>query len=373
MPPPPAHRLSRAEARRVAVRAQLLTGRRPGDVLEVVRHLGVLQLDPTRHVAPSAHLVLWSRLGSGYDREELDDLLAGGALVEIGGYARPAEDVRLHTAEMAAWPGTGELSPWQQELAAWVEDNDGARLETLELLRQDGPLAAPDLPRGAIVRPWRSSGWNDDRSLLRLLDLMAARGEVAVVGRQGQHRLWDLAERVLPDDEPVPPAEALAERARRRLAALGVARARAAVAPGEPHDVGASGEPASIEGVRGTWRVDPTLLDAHADSFLPRTALLSPLDRLVMDRKRMAELWGFDYQLEMYKPASARRWGYWALPVLHGEDLVGKVDAQHLPLEGTLLVRAVHEDAPWPASLREDVDAELADLAAWLDAEVVRA
>jgi uncharacterized protein len=85
-------------------------------------------------------------------------------------------------------------------------------------------------------------------------------------------------------------------------------------------DVGDIGEPAVVEGVKGEWRVDPFWLD---QPFSGRVALLSPLDRLVSDRKRMVELFDFDYQLEMYKPAARRRWGYFALPILYGDRLVG--------------------------------------------------
>ena len=155
----------------------------------------------------------------------------------------------------------------------------------------------------------------------------------------------------------------------RRLRALGLAREKAAQVNGETVDVGDVGEPAVVEGVRGRWRVDPTYLD---QPFVGRAALLSPLDRLVYDRKRMAELFEFDYQLEMYKPAAKRRWGYWAMPILHGDRLVGKLDATAERDAGVLRVDAVHEDGDWSATMRADVDREIRDLATWLGLEEVR-
>ena len=204
-------------------------------------------------------------------------------------------------------------SDWQQALEHWVEANDDCRRDILDKLYDEGPLPARELPDLTLV-PWRSSGWNDDRNVRMLLELMVARGEVASAGREGRDRLWDLAERVYPDVPPVPLDEALRIRRERRLRALGIARARATVMPGEPNHVGEAGEPAVVEGVRGTWRVDPAATSTRP--FAGRAALLSPLDRLVFDRKRMAELFEFDYQLEMYKPAAKRRLGYWAMPML---------------------------------------------------------
>lgn len=360
------HELTREQARRIAVRAQLLAEPRPTDVLAVVEHLTLLQLDPTKVVVPSAHLVLWSRIGSGYERADLEDALTAGELVEIGGMATPLPQVALHRAVMAGWPGAGDRH-WHDDVAGWVEDNDACRRDVLEALRQEGPLAAPDLP-DTIVRPWRSSGWTNDKSVLKLLDLMAARGEVVVVGREGPHRLWDLAERVFPDD-PVPPLEEATHELRRlRLRSLGIDRGKQAA------DVG---EPARIEGTRGTWRVDPSYLDPDHDlDQCTRTVLLSPLDRLVLDRARMTTLFDFDYQLEQYKPVAQRRFGYWALPVLHGHDLVGKVDCTAEPGEGVLRVDAVHEDPlggpdgpHWTEEVRAAVHAEVADLATWLGLE----
>ena len=142
--------------------------------------------------------------------------------------------------------------------------------------------------------------------------------------------------------------EARRLRDERRLAALGIARATMpATGSPEPNGVGQAGEPAVVEGVKGEWRVDPALLDSD---FTGRTALLSPYDRLVYDRRRTEELFGFEYYLEMYKPAAKRRWGYYALPVLHGDRLVGKLDATADRKAGELRVDAVHEDVPFDAS-----------------------
>jgi uncharacterized protein YcaQ len=372
---PEPHHLSAAEARRVAVAAQLLAEPRPRSLEEVLHHLTLLQDDPTAAVAPSADLVLWSRLGENHDVRELRDAVDVGAVVELHQMLRPAADIALHRAEMAHWPAQrgAPLTPWQLDLRDWMEANDGARLDVLEKLHDEGPLPSSSLPDTTVL-PWRSSGWNDDRSLRKLLDCMVSRGEVAAAGRDGRRRLWDLAERVYPDVVVPPLAEALRERDRRRLAALGIARAKSAQTPQEPDDVGEAGEPAVVDGVRGTWRVDPAHLDTAA-ALAGRVAVLSPLDRLVLDRRRMRELFGFDYQLEMYKPAARRRWGYWAMPVLDGDRLVGKVDASADRDAGELRIDAVHEDEVdgegWDGDRRERVCAEVGSLARWLGLEPV--
>jgi uncharacterized protein YcaQ len=158
--------------------------------------------------------------------------------------------------------------------------------------------------------------------------------------------------------------EARRIRDERRLRALGIARGRTTECPIEPNDVGDAGEAASIDGVPGVWRVDPEQLGRP---FKGRTALLSPLDRLVYDRARMVDLFEFDYALEMYKPVADRKWGYWALPILHGDRLVGKLDATFDRKTGELRVDAVHEDDPFTKAMASAVDREIADLAAWLE------
>lgn len=218
------HELSRRDARRIAVRAQLLSGPRPDDLLDMVRHLGLVQADTTAAVAPSA--------------------------------------------EMVAWPGVGPLRDWEEARRDWVEANDECRRDILDLLQSDGPLPRSAMP-DTTVAPWESSGWNNDRNVRMLLGPMVQRGEIAMAGREGRERLWDLAERVYPDDPVVPLGDALRIRRERRLRSLGVARA---------NDVGDVGEPAVIDGVRGRWRLDPSYLDL---TFTGRAVLLSPLDRLV--------------------------------------------------------------------------------------------
>jgi len=194
------------------------------------------------------------------------------------------------------------------------------------------------------------------------------------VARRGCHRgtprgdrLWDLATRVYPDDPVVPVHEALRTRNERRLRALGIARAQGPECPVEPADVGEVGEPAVIEGVKGTWRVDSSQL---GQPFSGRAALLSPFDRLIHDRKRTAELFEFDYQLEMYKPAAQRRWGYYALPNLYGDRLVGKLDALADRTAGVLRVHAIHQDVPFTEAVTAAVGHEMTDLAYWLGLEL---
>jgi len=352
------HELSPRDARRIAVRAQLLARDRPASLLDAVRHLGMLQVDLTAAVAPSAELVLWSRLGPAYPPAGLARALADRTLVELRGMIRPAEDLALYRAEMARWAAGTGLTGWRRRQWEWVRANDACRRDILDRLDLDGPLPQSALPDTCRVR-WDSSGWNNDRNVAMMLELLELYGKVAVAGRDGRERLWDLADRVHPG-EVVGAAQALRTRNERRLASLGIARARGPACPVEPADVGEVGEPAVVSGVRGVWRVDPAQL---GQPFAGRAALLSPLDRLVYDRRRLAEIFGYDYALEMYKPAARRRWGYYALPILYGDRLVGKLDATADRRARVLRVDAVHEDEPFTAAVSAAVGREIRGLA----------
>ena len=352
-------RLTRDQARRIAVRAQLLDANRPRDLVSMIEQLMFLQLDPTAVIAPSADLIAWSRRGSGHDPAQLTRVtevdrtlfehLAQPSPTEPGiAMLRPMSDLRLFLAYMADWP----TRPGRNR--EWVKANDAFRRNILDQLGRSGPLLSRDIPDTSAV-PWASSGWTNDRNVTQMLQILVARGEVAIAGRRGKQRLWDLAERVYPVDVvAVPAAEAQRIVDERRLQSLGIAR---------PKIVGEAGEPVKVEDTTGEWRVDPTVT---GDDFVGRTALLSPFDRLIHNRLRAIDLFDFDYILEMYKPKGQRRWGYFALPVLHGDRLVGKVDATADRKASILHVHAVHHDVRATRSITKAVEDELGELADWL-------
>jgi hypothetical protein len=341
------------------VRAQLLDARRPTDLLEAVRQLTFLQLDPTAAIAPAADLVAWTRLGSAYEPAQLRQALEERKLFELDALVRPMDDVGLYLA------GASEFPAYERS-RNWLQSNDSCRRDILERLGESGPLASRELPDTCVV-PWASTGWTNNRNVTQMLEFLLMRGEVAISGRSGRERLWDLAERVYPADAVVPSVEDAARiKDERRLRYLGIARRKGTKMPIEPVYVGEAGEPAVVDGVAGEWRVDP---EALGQDFEGRTALLSPFDRLAYDRLRAQDLFDFEYVLEMYKPKAKRRWGYFALPVLHDDRLIGKVDATADRKRSVLDVHAIHEDVRFTRALTAAVKAELEALASWLGLE----
>ena len=356
--------LTPEQARRIAVRAQLLDAHRPSSLVQTVDQLTLMQIDPTKAIAPSADLVAWSRLGDAYDHSDLTFALEQErSLVEFSSFIFPMDEIET---VLALAPG--RIHPTAVD---WVRANDRFRTQILDRLRGDGPLVAGEIEDTSEV-PWASSGWTNDKNVLRMIELLNRMGQVAIAGRRGKLRTWDLPERVYPPDLQLPSVdEAARVETTRRLASLGIARpGRKDTSGGEVLGAGDAGVACTVSGMDGAWRVDPEALAALDDDFEPRTAFLSPFDRLVYDRDRALDLFGFEYVLEMYKPAAKRRWGYFALPILHGDRLVGKLDAKVDHKQGVLNVFAVHEDFGWTAEIGDAVEAETAALARWLGVEI---
>ena len=354
--------LTREEARRISVRAALLDASAPADdVVAMVSRLAMLRVELTTTVAPAADHVAWARLGSSYRPRDTERALSGGLLFERGWMLRPMSDLPLFLAGMKTWAERAGANRWMEANADFVDS-------ILDRIGDDGPLTSRDIPDEA-VEPWPSTGWTNNRNVTQMLEFLHMSGRLAVVGRVGRLRVWDLAERVFDDVPALPIEEAHRIRSERILQACGVMRDSIAVAPTELHGIVPVGEPVTIEGVAGRWRVDPQQLDKP---FVGRTVLLSPFDRLMTDPARVARLFEFDYTLEMYKPARSRIWGPFALPILHGDRLIGKVDARSDRDAGTFLVHRVHEDAPFSARERAAVDDQIESFASWLNLDVAR-
>jgi uncharacterized protein len=381
-------------ARRLAVSRQRLAGAPPANgqgpeaIMSVAADLGGLQLDPISVVARSHQLVLWSRLGR-YDRGDLEGLLwRERRLFEYWTHAAAivcTEDYPIHSLLMRRYP-----SARYARMRAWLAENQALRRSILGQLRAGGPLPTRALEDRSQTA-WRSSGWTAGRNVDRMLDALWTQGRIMVAGRQGQQRVWDLAERWLPAWAPTrrpPEREVVRLAAQRSLQALGVATARdidrhftAGRYPGLAAVLAGLERAGQVERVRladdgrelpGPWYVHaddlPLLERLEAGDWRPRTTLLSPFDNLIINRERTERLFGFHYRMEIYVPKAARRFGYYVLPVLHGDRLIGRVDPAMDRASGRLVVNAVHAEPDAAAAAGPAVAAAIGELAAFLGA-----
>jgi uncharacterized protein YcaQ len=324
-----------AEARRIAIRAQLLDGSAT-DVLTTVRRLGFLQIDIVQPVERPQHLVLFSRLGPGYDRAELDRLLWDEkALIEWQAFIYPIEDLPVVRARIRRFRRE-RRSKDQRWVSEFLTENRAFRRYVLRELERRGPLLSRELEDRAVGERQASRWWGSRRVGLMLLSLHLY-GEITVVGRRGSERLWDLAERWWPETETVSVRDLDRIRAEQRFRTQGVRL------------------------VKGGWEVHPEAEDGRVPD---RAVLLSPFDRLVYDRDRAEALWGFRYRLEMFVPKAKREYGYYVLPLLVGDELVGRAEPRFDRKTGTLELLGA-----WGDTSR--LDEALADLGAWLSADTI--
>jgi uncharacterized protein YcaQ len=354
----------------------------------VATDLASLQLDPISVVARSHQLVLWSRAGR-YDLGDLETLLwRDRRLFEYWTTAAAivcTEDYPIHSLLMRRYP-----SERHAQLRAWLAENQALRRSILRQLRASGPLPTRAIEDRSAT-DWSSSGWTAGRNLDRMLDVLWTQGRILVAGRQGQQRVWDLAERCLPAWAPTrrpPEREVVRLAVQRSLRALGVATARdidrsftAGRYPGLASILAGLRRSGQVEQVRvaadghehpGPWYVhtdDLPLLDRlRSGEWRPRTTLLSPFDNLIINRERTERLFGFHFRMEIYVPKAARRYGYYVLPILHGDRLIGRVDPALDRAGGRLVVNAIHPEPDAPASAGAAVATALQELAAFLGA-----
>jgi uncharacterized protein YcaQ len=391
--------LSIEQARRLALHAQGLALPPAGGttVDEVFSRLGCLQLDPVGVVARSPLLVLRARMVGGThdsheralmrtayrDRRLFDYWCHEASLCHV-------DDLPLHRWAMRTY--VERLSPARRMVGEWLAENAEFADHTVATLGAEGPLRARQLEDRSQMA-WEHGHWTDEvssrQTIARMLDKLWMQGRVGIADRVGIERRWDVFDRCVPDGElaaadaePLEADEVVRRAIVRAVGMLGVARTphiaahftrRRYPGMGGPGD-GLIGElersgllmRVSVNGLRGEWWARPADVEG-VGALEPgrRTVALSPFDNLLCDRARTAELFGFDHRLEIYVPAGKRRWGYYVLPVLHGERLVARADLRvdRDGEEPVLRVLAVHHEPGRKAP--RAVDRALASLARW--------
>ena len=378
--------LSAGQARRIALAAQGFAEPRPAGRVDarhlrrVIDRMGLLQIDSVNVLVRSHYLPVFARLGP-YPRDLLDRLSWGrkAELFEYWGHA--ASLIPLSLQPSLRWRmerNRARENGWATRMS---ERRPGFVDEIRELVRREGPIGAGSTGEDRPNNPGSMWNWHDGKIALEHLFII---GEVMTAARPHFERLYDLTERVLPapiQAIPTPPTEdGQRELVRVSARALGVgtigdlrdyfrlslADTRARVA-----ELVESGEllPVQVEG----W-ADPAWL--WADARLPRRigarALLTPFDPVVWERARAERLFGFRYKIEIYLPPPKRVYGYYVLPFLLGDALVGRVDVKADRAAGVLQVRAAWSEHPSPPpELAEQLALELADLAGWLGLDSV--
>jgi uncharacterized protein YcaQ len=364
--------LTAPEARRAALRAQGLHGRagRPRTVTGVLARLGALQLDTISVLARSHELVCAARLGP-----------VGRDAIEAGCWAAPGEPA--HTFEywshaacilpVGMWPWFAFRRRHLRDNGRWhLEATDDLLRSVLERIEVDGPLTASELGGAKRGGPW----W-DWSPVKMAVEVLLDRGLVVCAGRRGWKRVYDLPARALPAEvleRPEPDDHAcLVQLVAASGRAMGVAtagdladyhrlrREQVLAAVGDTDLV-----PVTVDGWREPAWADPEALAAAGSRGRHRTTLLSPFDSLIWDRRRTQRLFGFTHRLEAYTPAPKRVHGYYAMPILAGGRLVGRVDPAR---EGsTLVARRLSLHTPGTPA---DAASALAEAAAWVGADSV--
>ncbi|MCX4634718.1 winged helix-turn-helix domain-containing protein [Streptomyces sp. RPA4-5] len=376
--PPPVTTLSRDDARRMALRAQGLLGapdRRAG-VRGVLRHLGAVQLDTISVLARSHELVPYARLGA-VGRPAVESAYWGTAPSDAPAPRPHSFEYWSHAAcilPIEEWPHFAFRRRARRAKGhRWhvMEDSDRSCAAVVDRLKADGPLTTSELGGGRNGGEWWD--WSETKIAVEwLLDT----GQVVCTERRAWKRVYDLAERAVPEallHDDLDDAECLRRLVAQAGAAMGVAtradladyhRLKAEQVDAVVADSGLV--PVEVEGWGKPAWADPAAL-SDPPRGRHRTTLLSPFDSLIWDRPRTERIFGFTHRLEAYVPRPRRIHGYFAMPLLAGGRLMGRVDPAR---EGTTLVaRQVSMQgpkavAPMARALREAAD--------WVGCDAVR-
>lgn len=391
--------LTPTEARRLAIAAQRLAGPRAeaskAGIVDLLQQLNCLQIDPIRAVERTQLLVLWSRIGA-FDPSLLDDLQEERGIIEAWAHCASfvlTEDYPLFRRWIGrAYTGSSE---WSKRVRAWMEANAELEAHIMESLRGDGPLPSKALAGPAAV-PWESLGWTGGSTVSRMLDFLDRKGVVITVGRRGNQKLWHLRDEWLPEwaGEELPEEEEVVRLAcQRSLKALGVATQKQIndhftrkryPKLGERLAELAAEEvvlPAQIAGEEGPWAGEwfihresvPLLKSIRAGGWAPRTVFLSPFDNLICDRDRTEQLFDFHYRIEIYVPKAKRQYGYYVMPLLHGDRFMGRMDSKIDRKTGVYQILALYpeEDARINAKSGKAIAKSLLELAQFIGAKGV--
>lgn len=339
------------------------------------------------------YLIPWSRIGY-YERAEMDKALwEEKRLFHYWAHAAslvPTSDYPIHQVMMRRYPSM--TSVHHDRLIDFLEHNKTLRRHILLQLRKKGPLRTSDF-QDLAVKNYESTGWNVDRNVDRMLDYLWTKGKVMITGRAGLQRVWDLAERWFPEwtpKETLTIQQSTRRAVERSIRALGVAAAKDVwqyFTRWRYKDLPAVFSefqrkktiiPVTIEELSGQWFVHTDDLEQlevlQQGGWESRTTLLSPFDPLIADRKRLKKLWDFDYSIEIYVPKDKRKYGYYVLPILQGDQLIGRIDPSMDRKTGILTVNGIwaEADAPDDRLTGDAVATAVNELAKFLGASDVR-
>jgi uncharacterized protein YcaQ len=390
--------ISLETTRKLTITKQHLDGSPIPSMLDVIRALGCLQLDPISPVARSHEIVLFSRLGN-YDAKDLETIrFKEFQVFEYWAHAASmvlTEDYPLFAYYINRY-ATND-SERAKTIREWVKHHESLKQVILTRLREEGALPSRAFeshsPQGTF-----SIGWTSGRDVTDMMDYLWNSGQVVVAGREGTQRLWGLAEQFLPEWTPreeLQPEQITEHATLKAIKALGIAteaqikrhftRGRYTQLSQCLKKLEKAGiiQEVQVHHEDGSplWKApayihtdDLALLDhIEAGNFIPRTTVLSPFDNLICDRERTEQLWDFYFRIEIYVPKAKRQYGYYVLPILHGDKLIGRIDPQYDRKTRTLKINSVYKEdsAPDDAETVKAIRESIQQLAVWRGAESI--